>query len=53
MFEYFGDNYTWDKMINGALGMGGSIGDIDDASHALRDVSGRRDDCAAVRLFEA
>jgi len=53
MFEYFGDNYTWDKMINGALGMGASIGDIDDASRPLREVSGRRDQVAAVALFEA
>src|SRR3546814_1605648 len=33
--------------------MGASMGDIDDASRPLRDVSGRRDDLAAETFFEA
>ena len=36
MFEYFEDNYVWNMAVNLALAMGGSIGDIDDASRALR-----------------
>ena len=35
MFEYFEDNYVWNMAVNLALGMGGSIGDIDDASREL------------------
>ncbi len=53
MFEYFEDNYTWNMAVNLALGMGGSIGDIDDASRALRPLANRRDDFAAEKLFEA
>ncbi len=53
MFEYFEDNYTWNMAVNLALGMGGSIGDIDDASRALRPLSKNRDDAAAERFFAA
>ena len=45
MFEYFDDNYTWNMAVNLALGMGGSIGDIDDASRvvaAIGETSRRR-----------
>ncbi len=52
MFEYFDDNYTWNMAVNLALGMGGSIGDIDDASRALRPLAKNRDDAAAERFFE-
>ena len=41
MFEYFEDNYTWNMAVNLALGMGGNIGDIDDASRALRPLARR------------
>ncbi len=52
MFEYFEDNYTWNMAVNLALGMGGSIGDIDDASRALRPLAKQRDDAAAEKLLE-
>ena len=52
MFEYFEDNYTWNMAVNLALGMGGSIGDIDDASRALRPLAKQRDDAAAEKFFE-
>ena len=52
MFEYFDDNYTWNMAVNLALGMGGSIGDIDDASRALRPLAQQRDDAAAEKFFE-
>src|SRR5579863_9472122 len=52
MFEYFDDNYTWNMAVNLALGMGGSIGDIDDASRALRPLAKQRDDAAAEKFFE-
>ena len=52
MFEYFDDNYTWNMAVNLALGMGGSIGDIDDASRALRPLAKDRDDAAAEKFFE-
>ncbi|MFZ0608745.1 MAG: prolyl oligopeptidase family serine peptidase [Xanthobacteraceae bacterium] len=53
MFEYFDDNYTWNMAVNLALGMGASIGDIDDASRALRPLSKDRDDAAAEKFFES
>ncbi|HEX3936663.1 MAG TPA: alpha/beta fold hydrolase [Xanthobacteraceae bacterium] len=53
MFEYFDDNYTWNMAVNLALGMGASIGDIDDASRALRPLSRNRDDAAAEKFFES
>jgi tetratricopeptide (TPR) repeat protein len=52
MFEYFDDNYTWNMAVNLALGMGASIGDIDDASRSLRSLSKNRDDAAAEKFFE-
>ena len=52
MFEYFDDNYTWNMAVNLALGMGASIGDIDDVSRALRPLSKNRDDAAAEKFFE-
>lgn len=52
MFEYFEDNYSWTMAINMALGMGASIGDIDDASRPLRAVAGNNDDAAAELFFE-
>jgi pimeloyl-ACP methyl ester carboxylesterase len=53
MFEYFEDNYVWNMAVNLALAMGGSIGDIDDASRPLRPVSRTRDHSAAEKFFEA
>jgi len=52
MFEYFDDNYTWNMAVNLALGMGASIGDIDDASRALKPLAKNRDDAAAEKFFE-
>jgi len=52
MFEYFDDNYTWNMAVNLALGMGASIGDIDDASRALKVLSKSRDNAAAEKFFE-
>ena len=51
MFEYFEDNYVWNMAVNLALAMGGSIGDIDDASRALRPLAKNRDDAAAEAFF--
>jgi dienelactone hydrolase len=51
MFEYFEGNYTWNMAINMALAVGGSIGDIDDASRALRPLARQNDDEAAEALF--
>src|SRR6201996_8476182 len=53
MFEYFDDNYTWNMAVNLALGMGASIGDIDDASRALKPLARNRDDAAAEKFFES
>jgi dienelactone hydrolase len=52
VFEYFDDNYTWNMAVNLALGMGASIGDVDEASRALRPLAGRKDDVAAEKFFE-
>ncbi len=52
MFEYFEDNYVWNMAVNLALGMGGSIGDIDDASRELRPLAKNRDQAAAEKFFE-
>ncbi len=52
MFEYFEGNYTWNMAINLAVGMGASIGDIDDASRPLRAVAGDKDDAAAELFFK-
>jgi dienelactone hydrolase len=51
MFEYFEDNYVWNMAVNLALGMGGAIGDIDDASRHLRPLAKDRDDAAAEAFF--
>jgi dienelactone hydrolase len=51
MFEYFDGNYSWNMAINLALGMGASIGDIDDASRPLRAVAADNDDAAAELFF--
>ena len=51
MFEYFEGNYVWNMAVNMALAMGGSIGDIDDASRSLRAVAKNRDDDAAEQFF--
>jgi dienelactone hydrolase len=53
MFEYFEDNYVWNMAVNLALGMGGSIGDIDDASRELRPLAKNRDDASAEKFFTA
>lgn len=53
MFEYFEDNYVWNMAVNLALAMGASIGDIDDASRALRTVAKARDHSAAEKFFIA
>lgn len=52
MFEYFEGNYTWNMAINMALGMGASIGDVDEASRPLRALAGDNDDAAAEKFFE-
>jgi hypothetical protein len=51
MFEYFEDNYVWNMAVHLALGMGGSIGDIDDASRLLRPVAKTRGDHSAAEKF--
>jgi len=51
MFEYFEDNYVWNMAVNLALAMGGSIGDIDDASRSLRPLAKNRDEAAAEAFF--
>jgi dienelactone hydrolase len=53
MFEYFEDNYTWNMAVNLALGMGASIGDIDDASRSLKPLAKNRDDAAAEKFYDA
>src|ERR1700691_4217204 len=53
MFEYFEDNYVWNMAVNLALGMGGSIGDIDDVSRDLRPLARNRDDASAEKFFES
>jgi dienelactone hydrolase len=52
MFEYFEGNYSWNMAINLALGMGASIGDIDEASRVLRPLAANNDDAAAEKFFE-
>ena len=52
MFEYFDGNYSWNMAINLALGMGASIGDIDEASRPLRPLAANNDDAAAEKFFE-
>jgi dienelactone hydrolase len=51
MFEYFEGNYTWNMAVNMALALGGSMGDIDDASRGLRSVARQNDDEAAEKFF--
>lgn len=53
MFEYFEGNYTWNMAVCLALGMGGSIGDIDDVSRPLKAVARNNDDPAAEMWFAA
>jgi pimeloyl-ACP methyl ester carboxylesterase len=53
MFEYFEDNYVWNMAVNLALGMGASIGDIDDASRSLKPLAKSRDHAAAEKFFDA
>lgn len=53
MFEYFEDNYVWNMAVNLALAMGGSIGDVDDASRSLRPAAKTRDHSAAEKFFAA
>jgi dienelactone hydrolase len=52
MFEYFEGNYSWNMAINLALGMGASMGDIDEASRPLRPLAASNDDAAAETFFE-
>ncbi len=51
MFDYFEGNYTWNMAVNLAVAMGGSIGDIDDASRELRPIAAKNDDDAARKWF--
>jgi len=53
MFEYFGNNYTWNMAVNLALGMGAEIGELDDASGPVKEASRRGDPHAAEILFAA
>jgi len=53
MFEYFEDNYVWNMGVNLALAMGGSIGDIDDASRSLRPLATTRDHTVAEKFYAA
>jgi pimeloyl-ACP methyl ester carboxylesterase len=53
MFEYFEGNYTWNMAVNIALGMGASIGDIDDVSRSLRAVAKNKDHAGAEQWFAA
>lgn len=53
MFQYFGDNYTWNMAVNLALGMGAAIGEIDDVSGPVKEASLRKDPQAAEIFFAA
>lgn len=53
MFEYFEGNYTWNMAVNMALALGASMGDVDDASRALRPLARQNDDAAAEAFFAA
>jgi len=53
MFEYFGQNYTWNMAVNLALGMGAQIGEIDDVSREVKAASDRGDADAAEKFFGA
>lgn len=53
MFQYFGDNYTWNMAVNLALGMGAQIGEIEDSSGPVKEASLRKDPNAAEILFTA
>ena len=53
MFEYFEDHYVWNMAVNLALAMGGSIGDIDDASRSLSPLAKTRDHSAAEQFYAA
>ncbi len=53
MFEYFGDNYTWNMAVNLALGMGAQIGEIEDVSGPVKEASRRADPDAAEQFFDA
>lgn len=51
MFEYFEGNYVWNMAVHLALGMGGSIGDIHDASQLLKPLATTRDHAAAEKFY--
>lgn len=51
MFEYFASNYVWNLSINIALAMGASMGEIDDASRAVRALAEHGDDPGTEAFF--
>lgn len=53
MFEYFPGNYVWNLSLNIALAMGASMGEIDDASRALRDCARHGDDAGTEAFFNS
>jgi alpha-beta hydrolase superfamily lysophospholipase len=53
MFRYFPSNYVWSLAVNGALELGGKIGEIDEVCAPLREVATQGDDAGTEAFFFA
>lgn len=51
MFEYFASNYVWNLSLNLALALGAGMGEIDEASRALRALADKGDDAGTEAFF--
>lgn len=53
MYEPFPGNYVWNLSVNLCLCMGGSIGEVDNATRAVREVAGEGADKGTAAFFES
>ena len=53
MYEPFPGNYVWNLSVNICIGMGGAIGEIDQANDRVRDLAKQGDDTGTEAFFSS
>ena len=53
MYEPFPGNYVWNLSVNICIGMGGAIGEIDQANERVREIAKQGDDIGTEAFFSS
>ena len=53
MYEPFPGNYVWNLSVNICIGMGGAIGEIDQANDRVRELAKQGDDTGTEAFFSS